>query len=133
MKCDELKPLTLPLKRKWFDMIKSGEKKEEYREQREYWIKRLLTCSKKYLDALWDNASVYPNSTEILNRDLKNLFRIKHFDTIVFTLGYPKADDTGRRLVFKNPKIRIGKGKPEWGAAIGVNYFVITWEAHNAK
>ena len=24
--------LTLPIKKKWFDMIKSGEKKEEYRE-----------------------------------------------------------------------------------------------------
>ena len=34
----------------------------------------------------------------------------------VFTLGYPKADDTERRLTFKNPKIKIGTGKPEWGA-----------------
>jgi len=123
-----MKTLTLPLKRKWFDLIKAGIKKEEYREQSEYWIKRLLTCSEKFLDALWDNASVYPNSTEILNRDLKNCFRIKRFDRLVFTLGYPKADDTERRLVFKNPKIRIGTGRPEWGAAAGVNYFCITWE-----
>ena len=123
-----MKTLTLSLKKQWFDMIKSGEKKEEYREQREYWIKRLLTCSEKYLDALWDNASVYPNSTEILNRDLKNCFRIKHFDRLVFTLGYPKADDTERRLTFKNPKIHIGTGKPEWGAEPGKNYFVISWD-----
>ncbi|MBR5764541.1 MAG: hypothetical protein IKX93_07965, partial [Bacteroidaceae bacterium] len=27
------------------------------------------------------------------------------FDTLVFTLGYPKADYTERRLEFKNPKI----------------------------
>ena len=26
--------LTLPIKKKWFDMIVSGEKKEEYRESR---------------------------------------------------------------------------------------------------
>ena len=95
-----MKTLTLSLKKQWFDMIKAGEKKEEYREQREYWIKRLLTCSEKFLDALWANASVYPNSTEILNRDLKNCFRIKHFDRLVFTLGYPKACDTERRLEF---------------------------------
>lgn len=120
--------LTLPLKRKWFDMIKAGIKKEEYRELREYWIKRLLTCSERFLDALWDDASVYPNSTEVLNRDLKNLFRIKHFDRLVFTLGYPKVGETERRLEFKNPKIRIGNGKPEWGAQPGKNYFVITWE-----
>ena len=124
-----MKKLTLSLKKKWFDMIKAGVKKEEYREQREYWIKRLLTCSEKYLDALWDNASAYPNSTEILNRDLKNLFRIKQFDRLVFTLGYPKAGDTERRLTFKNPRIRIGTGKTEWGAEPGVNYFCITWEA----
>jgi len=33
--------LTLPIKKKWFDMIKSGEKKEEYREIKPYWTKRL--------------------------------------------------------------------------------------------
>ena len=32
--------LTLPIKKKWFDMIKSGEKKEEYREIKPYWTKR---------------------------------------------------------------------------------------------
>lgn len=122
-----MKTLTLPLKKPWFYMIKTGEKKEEYREQSEYWIKRLLTCSEKFLDALWDNASVYPNSTEIFNRDLKNSWRIKHFDRLVFTLGYPKAGDAERRLVFKNPKIRIGTGRHEWGAEPGKNYFIITW------
>ena len=29
--------LTLPIKKKWFDMIKSGEKKEEYRKINEYY------------------------------------------------------------------------------------------------
>ena len=33
--------LTLTLKKKWFDMIASGEKKEEYREIKPYWTKRL--------------------------------------------------------------------------------------------
>ena len=32
--------LTLPIKKKWFDMIKSGEKKEEYREIKQYWFTR---------------------------------------------------------------------------------------------
>lgn len=32
--------LTLPIKKKWFDMILSGEKKEEYREIKPYWTKR---------------------------------------------------------------------------------------------
>lgn len=34
--------LHLTLKKKWFDMIASGVKKEEYRETKPYWDKRLL-------------------------------------------------------------------------------------------
>ena len=37
--------LTLPIKKKWFDMIKSGEKKEEYREIKPYYTSRF----EKYL------------------------------------------------------------------------------------
>ena len=33
--------LRLTLKKKWFDMIARGEKTEEYREIKPYWIKRL--------------------------------------------------------------------------------------------
>lgn len=34
--------LYLSVKKKWFDMIVSGEKKEEYREHKLYWIKSSL-------------------------------------------------------------------------------------------
>jgi len=42
-----MKTLHLTLKRKWFDMIKSGEKKEEYREIKPFWTKRFnnIRCS----------------------------------------------------------------------------------------
>lgn len=33
--------LTLPIKKKWFDMIKSGEKVEEYRALSPYYVSRL--------------------------------------------------------------------------------------------
>jgi hypothetical protein len=36
-----MKVLHLTLKRKWFDMIASGEKKEEYRDLKLYWSDRL--------------------------------------------------------------------------------------------
>lgn len=36
------KIVSMPIKKEWFDMILSGEKKEEYREINEYWRKRLL-------------------------------------------------------------------------------------------
>ena len=98
-----MKTLTLSLKNQWFEKIKSGEKKEEYRENSEYWQRRLYR-------------SMNANDAEF-----------KHFDRLVFTLGYPKAGDTERRLVFKNPRISIGTGRQEWGAEPGKQYFVITF------
>lgn len=118
--------LTLHLEKKWFELIKSREKKEEYRAQTTYWIKRLTTCDEKFLDFIWDSACIYPNSTEIFNRELENW--LKQFDRLKFVLGYSKSNDEERILEFKNPKIKIGTGRPEWGAVPGINYFVITWE-----
>lgn len=34
--------LRLTIKKKWFDLISSGIKKEEYREVKPYWISRLM-------------------------------------------------------------------------------------------
>lgn len=110
--------LTLPLKKKWFDMIKSGEKKEEYRDTNYYWVARLLKNARNPISGNFES----PDGRTFVKE-------FKRFDTLVFTLGYPKADDTERRLVFKNPSIRIGEGKPEWGAEAGKQYFVISWEA----
>ena len=104
-----MKTLTLPLKKKWFDLIKAGIKKEEYREIKPYYCKR-------FTDPL--NSRIF--------RPFEN--GVKNFDRLVFTLGYPKAEDKERRLEFKNPKIRIGEGIPKWGAEPGKRYFVITWE-----
>lgn len=111
-----MKTLTLSLKRQWFDMIKSGEKKEEYRECSEYWITRFANLCRFFKYKFVDHHRKMI-SCEYLN-----------CDKLVFTLGYPKAGDKERRLVFKNPKIRIGTGRHEWGAEPGKNYFVITWE-----
>lgn len=36
------KILHLTLKKKWFDLIASGKKKEEYRDFKQYWKRRLL-------------------------------------------------------------------------------------------
>lgn len=41
MKLENMKTLHLNLIKKWFDMIHSGEKKEEYRELSDYWKKRM--------------------------------------------------------------------------------------------
>lgn len=116
-----MKALTLSLKKLWFDLIKAGVKKEEYREISEFWRKRLV-----------DEISLVRefNSTKDSKMTCGELTKkhIRKFNKLVFTLGYPKAEDTERRLEFKNPKIRIGTGKPEWGAENGKLYFVISWD-----
>lgn len=38
---DELKTITFNLKKQYFDAIKCGDKKEEYREKKAFWTKRL--------------------------------------------------------------------------------------------
>lgn len=39
--------LTLPIKKCWFDKIKTGEKKEEYREIKPYYTSRFLHAADK--------------------------------------------------------------------------------------
>ena len=60
--------LYLPLKREYFEAIKAGTKIWEYRLYNDYWKKRM--------------------------------FKIEYFpiDKIVLMLGYPKREDTARRL-----------------------------------
>lgn len=80
--------LHLTLKKYWFDMIKSGVKKEEYREIKDYWIKRFKDMS------------------------LEPPFKaFKSFSVIEFKNGYAK-DAPIIRVEFKG--IRIGKPKIEW-------------------
>ena len=100
-----MKTLTLSLKKKWFDMIKAGIKLEEYRQVKPFWIRRLIE-----------------------NPEDQKHARFKHFDKLVFTLGYPKADDTEKRMEFTGVQIDLCSGKKEWGAVPGVPYFVITWK-----
>ena len=38
----EMKILDMPVKAKWYDMQECGEKTEEYREIKPYWIRRCI-------------------------------------------------------------------------------------------
>lgn len=106
------KRLTLPLKKKWFDMIKSGEKLEEYREITEYWIRRLINKEHWY---------ELPTPYDIINECVLNQCDFdpyNDFDEVEFTCGYPRKEDKERRLLFKNPKICITYGFDTIDAAL---------------
>ena len=122
-KTTAMKTLHLNLKKKWFDMILSGEKTEEYREIKNYWIDRLsmfkFKCSEGEKVTDLELYSVITQNLDILQFDINGF---KNFDTITFSNGMtppvPRFE-----VEFKGFEIR--EGKPEWGAEKGVKYFVL--------
>lgn len=121
--------LRLSLKTKWFEMTKSGIKKEDYREINEYWVKRFLHHKESKL------------TTEEIVRYILNYkyygyvevgviftyhdLSFKEFEQNVMTLGYPSNNDTERILKLEHKGIEIRTGNPEWGAEPNKLYFVI--------
>ena len=100
--------LTLPIKKKWFDMIKLGEKKEEYREIKPYYDSRF----KYYIPDL--------GNIRIINTDI-GFWITPVDDEIFFRNGYSKNSPTIKCKV----KIEKGYGKPEWGAEPNKLYYVL--------
>ena len=90
-----MKILKLVLKGKWYEMIESGQKTEEYREIKPYWIKRL--CDESHVDKL-GNLDCY-----IFN----------DYNVVKFSCGY-----SNKVMCFEIKSISIGVGKSEWGAPI---------------
>lgn len=108
--------LHLPLKAEWYNLIESGIKKEEYREIKPYWIKRLLevinTDYTEYIPI--DKASIdfYNQNHKYLNIATKSKsIKFKDYNKVKFTYGYTK-----KSMTFEIINITVGKGKIEWGA-----------------
>lgn len=111
--------LQLSLKKQWFDMTKSGEKTEDYREINEYWIKRLTS----YFS--WDVNKYQLKLNERKEVMNKGSMKPKEFSCNVMTLGYPSNDNSERILKLEHKGIEIGYGKEEWGAEPNKLYFII--------
>lgn len=93
--------LRLTLKKKWYDMILSGEKKEEYREIKMYWWHRLVQCGECYGFL----------SCDLLPPNKWKMIMAKNFDLIEFKNGYSKTAPT---MLVEFKGIEIGKANPEW-------------------
>lgn len=98
-----MKTLHLVLKGKWYDMIDRGEKKEEYREIKQYWMKRLIEDIDE--DEEGDTCC--------------HVFYVD-YECVCFHRGY-----TSTTMTFRVKNIDIGKGKPEWGAPVERDVFII--------
>ena len=91
--------LILPIKKKWFDMIASREKTEEYREIKPYYRKRFETIG--LLD-------VY--GLPVVNKVW-----------VILRNGY----STKSPQIEAEVTLDIKEGRPEWGAEPGVEYYVL--------
>ena len=89
--------LILPIKKKWFDMILSGEKKEEYRDITPYWQKRILNAR-----IMWKLCGHGQMQIYIRN-------------------GYGKKAPTAK-VTLSN--ISMGYGRTEWGADLDKRQFI---------
>jgi hypothetical protein len=100
-----MKILHLTLKKKWFDMIASGEKKEEYREIGPYWGIR-------FCGGEWYNFEI-----EVLHNKIS-----LHPEAVKFVNGYRPNSPS---FLIECKGIVVDTGKTEWGAVPGQEYFVI--------
>lgn len=94
--------LTLILKGKWYDMIRSGEKLEEYREIKEYYTTR------------FQNAG-------LIDEQGKTTARVQE---VLFRRGYAK---NAPQMVCLCACIKM-LGRPEWGAEPNKPYYVLLIE-----
>lgn len=90
--------LILPIKKKWFDMIRSGEKREEYREIKPYYTSRFKTIG--LLDKNGEETKL-------------------HEVPIILRNGY----DTHSPAYMVRCWLSIGYGRPEWGAEPDKKYY----------
>lgn len=94
--------LTLPIKRKWFDMILSGEKLEEYRKLSEYYQIRF----DRY----------FPRSYTPAGEERVGMIKLR--------AGY-SADAPS---LTARCSLTVGTGRPEWGADPAEEYYVLKIE-----
>lgn len=121
--------LNLVLTNKWYNLIEKGEKTEEYREIKDYYINRLfikgdliyLKQEYKYIfgDEI-DKKEFIKYLKNFINDKGNNCLRYRDFKTVTFSKGYTK-----QKMTFEINNISIDKGKSEWGADYDNEYFVI--------
>ena len=108
--------LTLILKSKWYDMIARGEKLEEYREIKPYWIKRLCfsALTRECMEKQTECTECFSNAAAC------DGYICYPFTHVRFCYGYTK-----RTMLREVESITYGYGKPEWGAPKGRMVFII--------
>lgn len=99
-------------------MIASGEKKEEYREIKKYWIRRF--CG-DYWHGIENDLKKQP-AINVGQEDTVLDLMVNKFDAVKFTNGYAKNAPS---IMVECKGIEIGKAVPEWSDNWQGEVFVI--------
>ncbi len=119
--------LKLTLKKQWFDLVKQGEKKEEYREVKFYWFERLVNQHEQTFKNFTgvdykEKKTVSDGILFILSEEKREVIKMRQFDAFEFTNGYSKKSP---KIVVECKGIEIRSGNSNWGAVENEKYFVI--------
>lgn len=122
----EKKVLTLTVSKQWFDMIAAGDKIEEYREIKPYWIVRLYETFRQ--EPMQYIARAIEGRVDWLKMYIRcNQFILKPYTHVLFINGYRKDSP---RIEKEIESITIGK--PRQGLCPGKwldkEYFVIKFK-----
>lgn len=116
--------LDLVLKHKWYDLIACGKKREEYREIKPYWVKRLLPCTNVCCDGHWNIrydrcVARCSASSGHMNYYFEGK-RVGPYTHVRFRRGYSRTT-----MQFEIDNVSIGVGDPGIGAPENEKVFVI--------
>lgn len=112
--------MVLPIKNKWYEMILSGHKKEEYREIKPYYEARLQNL---FGAILIEPTSIFQQSKyELLQgKEVPEEIRKEPVQDIIFRNGYSKNSPSFKARC----SLSVGTGKTEWGAEEGKQYYIL--------
>lgn len=115
--------LHLTLKKRWFEMILRGEKKEEYREIKPYWFMRLIYKPEKVMN--YFGITEKPINQYCVDRIINHhaiMYGFNPIDTIVFKQGYSK---NAPMVEVECRGIEVERTKSEWCDEGEVKVFVL--------
>jgi len=116
----KLKTLHLTLNKKWFDLIASGVKTEEYREPKPYWLRRLCHHELRRTCTI-NNNTCCPLCFHAIGDE----WCFEDFDLVEFRNGYHKDAPT---MIFGIDSITYGEGRSDCGAETGKMYIIIKFK-----
>lgn len=126
------KVLTLTVSKQWFDMIAAGEKKEEYREIKGFWMSRLLLIkdeeSKEFKKLHVEKSVEMLIDTDTIKEKINvGAMKFVPFTHVLFINGYGNDKP---RVEKEIESISIGKPRKGWcpDEFLDKDYFVIKFK-----